>query len=342
MRIDVAVIGCGWVTRGWHLRAWHKIDSVRVAAVCDLNEQVAKETARVWNIPAYYTDPKEMLQQCSVAIVDICTPPQTHCNLAVQALKSGCHVLLEKPMAITTKEAEEIISTYKRGGTKLGIIHNWLFEPVMIKALSLIRNGNLGQLINADVRVLATNKDHMLSNRDHWCHSLLGGRFGELLAHPIYVLQAIFGQMDVKSVLTAKISDFPWISADELHVVLSACNAFGNIYASFNSPQVRTYVDVYGTHGSLSIDARNQVLIEERYKPFERFNIAIDNLRQVYQLVRSIVDSRLGFSTDAHEACIRLFVKSVLSGGKPPVTPEEAYDTVSILEDICRRIDSNI
>jgi predicted dehydrogenase len=345
MTIDVAVIGCGWVARAEHLRCLHKIDNVHVAAVCDLNEQLARETAMAWNIPAYYTDPAEMLRQCSVSIVDICTPPQTHARLAIQALESGCHVLLEKPMAITTKDAKKIMSSYKKSGMKLSIIHNWLFAPSMIKALSLIRKGSLGQLIGADMRILETNKDHMLSSRDHWCHSLPGGRFGEMLAHPIYVLQAILGELKVKSVSAAKISDYPWVSADELHVLFGARNAFGKIYASFNSPRLATYLDVYGTHSSLSIDVSNQVLIEHR--PFQRFSIAFDNLRQAYQLVRSTVkmavdvfSRKQGFGNGVHERLIRLFVKSVLEDGKPLVTPEEGYNSVRILEEICHRIDS--
>lgn len=340
--INVAIVGCGRIANE-HLKIWQKVPQARIAASCDRNESAAKNVARLWRIPHYYTSFSELLKQTDVNLVDVCTPPQTHAPLAVQALESKFHVLLEKPMAMTMKDAKEIMSRHKISGTKLGVIHNALFEPPMIKAKSLIRKRKLGRINHVEVRVLHTNKDSMLSNKDHWCHSLPGGRFGEMLPHPIYVLQAFLGRLKVKEVFAAKIGDYPWVSADELHVILEAHNAFGSIYASFNSPRDAMYIDVYGSRCSFSIELVNKTLIEQRYRPVRMSSRAIDNLQQAYQLVRSTAQATAGVLSgrwkSGHEVCIRLFAKSVLSGGEPPVTAQEAFDTVTILDQICHRID---
>lgn len=339
--INIAIVGCGGIT-SQHLRGWHKIDGARVVAVCDLNKLVAKETAKVWDIPSYFTDISEIQQQHSVSIIDICTPPKTHCQLAVQALELGYHVLVEKPLVTTTKEMEQVISASKTSGMKVGVIHNMLFEPVMIKALSLIRRGDLGQVINVDVRFLETNNEPMLSNKNHWCHLLSGGRFGEILPHPIYLLQALLGQTTLEYISTAKVGNYPWISADELYVVLKGDQGFGSIYVSFNSPLCATMINVYGTKAALKIDITDGTIIKLRYRPFTTFGKGVNNLRQIYQLATSISQAAslklLGKWSNGHEACIRGFFDSIFNGKEPPVTLQEAYNTVETLERICQKI----
>jgi len=246
-------------------------------------------------------------------------------------------------MVMTTNEAEQVMSARKRSGTKLGVIHNMLFEPVMIKALSLIRKGNLGQIINADVRFLHTNEEPILSNRSHWCHSLQGGRFGEILPHPIYLLQALLGQIDIELVSIAKIGDYPWIPADELFVALGRNKTSGSIYISFNSPVEAVIVSVYGTKSVFRIDLTGETIVQLKHRPFNRLSKGINNLRQIYQLASSTLRATSlilsGKWSNGHETYIRGFVDYVLNEKDPPVTLQEAYNTVETLERICKKID---
>lgn len=62
-----------------------------------------------------------------------------------------------------------------------------------MKALALVRESAIGQVLGMEVRMLQTKDDQMTSDAKHWCHRLLGGRFGEMLAHPIYLLQSVLG-----------------------------------------------------------------------------------------------------------------------------------------------------
>lgn len=339
--VDVGIVGLGEVAR-MHLKTWRKIESACMVAVCDSREQTAKETANKWNIPAYYTDFSEMLRRQTPSVVDICTPPQTHCALIVQALKSGCHVIVEKPLAMTTEEVKKIISTQKESKTKLGVIHNNLFRPVMVKALSLIQRGELGKIINVDLRFVAPPNDPMLSNKNHWCHSLPGGRFGEFLAHPIYILQAILGQMKVKSVHAMKVGSYPWVPFDELWVNLEGDKGYGSIYASFNSVRDAWSVDVYGTRGILKLSLDNETLVLLKRNPITRLSRALDILQQAYQLLFSTAQNGVsllfGNWQMGHEVCLQAFLDSVLNDKAPLVTLQEAYDSVETLEKICKQI----
>src|SRR4030067_1990758 len=148
--INVALVGCGYVANS-HLKAWRKVHKARVLAVCDLNEAMAKSTAKRWKVPRYYTSFSELMKQRDINVIDIITPPQTHAPLAVQAMESGFNVLLEKPMTMTVEYAEQIVKCQKDTGVKAGVIHNWLFEPPVREAASLMKRGLLGEVIDAGV-----------------------------------------------------------------------------------------------------------------------------------------------------------------------------------------------
>jgi len=135
--------------------------------VCDANELRAEKTAKAWHIPAYYKELGQMLERESLVIVDICTPPQAHYPLIVQALESNCHVITEKPLTMTTEETKKIASAQKGSGTKISVVHNHILEPVMRKALPLIAKGDLGQITNVDVCIVVPPSDPMLCNKDH-------------------------------------------------------------------------------------------------------------------------------------------------------------------------------
>ena len=160
---------------------------MRVVAVSDLNEAIAKSSAELWKIPHYHTSLSELIKGGKIDVVDICTPPQAHAALAVQAMEAGLNVLIEKPMTMTVEDAQEIVKCRKTTGVKAGVIHNWLFEPPVLEADSIVKKGYLGEVFNVDIETLCTRDDSMTADERHWSHSLPGGRFSEILAHPIYL-----------------------------------------------------------------------------------------------------------------------------------------------------------
>ena len=100
-KLKVGVVGCGFVAKKRHIPAFLRLNKdVDLCAVCDLNEAVAGAVAKEFRIPHVYSDVSEMLSKEGLDVVDVCTPPQVHALIAVEAMESGCHVLLEKPMAI--------------------------------------------------------------------------------------------------------------------------------------------------------------------------------------------------------------------------------------------------
>ncbi len=214
--LRVAVVGCGRIGQWHHIPSLLKIRDAKVVAICDKNEDLVKGAARRFNISRYYTDSSEMLAREEVNMVDICTPPQTHLALSIQAMEAGCHVLVEKPIALSLSEVDEMASVAKQNNMKLCQVHNKLFEPVMMKAYAIVNEGRIGNLTGVAIQVLQSqaSANSMLMNREHWCHSLPAGIFTETLPHPLYFAAAFLGTLEPVGTYSGKSSSYDWVVAD--------------------------------------------------------------------------------------------------------------------------------
>lgn len=339
---NVGIIGCGFVANG-HLKAWRKTGYTRVVVVTDSNEALARNTAELWKIPRYYTSFSNMLKHGDLDVIDICTPPETHASLAVEAMKTGHNVLIEKPMSMTLKDAEEIVRCQETTNMKACVIHNWLFEPPVLEATSLVEKRCLGEVTNVNIEALSTKYDSMAANEHHWCHSLPGGRFSEMLAHPIYLIRHFLGEVEIGNVQVSKIGEYGWMQSDELCATLKAGNKFGRVYVSFNAPREAIHINLCGGEAILKLDIINATVNMLPKRETGRFSKGFDSFRQAAQLIKStaknIAKIASGRWLSGHEMCINLFAQSLSSNSEIPVTVEDGYNVVKSLEEMCNRIE---
>ena len=348
-KLNVAIVGCGQVAND-HIKSWHKVRQARAVAVCDVNKETARSFAQRYGINRYYTDLIDLLENEEVSIVDICTPPQTHRDLGLQAMRARKHVIFEKPLTITTSDAKSIIE-HKPSDIKVGVIHNLLFEPPILELDSLIKRGELGDIISLQIDMLHGIHDRMLSNKGHWCHRLPGGRFGEMLSHPIYLLHNFLGyDICLREVRTSKLGPYEWVSKDELYVLLEdeSRKRFGRVYVSFNSPVDALYVTVIGSKGIAKAEVITGTVIKLAHLRMQhRLDKGKAVLRQSCQMLLSLAKNVArvlsGKWVTGLQKCIQLFANSVLEGKElpPPITLDSAYRNVKIVEEICAKIEKS-
>jgi predicted dehydrogenase len=341
--MKVGIVGCGQAGE-FHFNAWRSI-GIPIAAVCDANKDTAMQAAEKWKIPLYYTELSKMLQSENLFAISICSPPQFHADQAIEALRSDCHVVVEKPFTVTTKEADKVMNVLQGSSPKLTVIHNQLFEPSILHAMKQIKTGAIGQVIGMNVGLLHSKDERMAANKNHWCHKLPGGRFGEILPHPVYLLQAVLGNLEVKSVFVDKLADCPWMPFDDLRVVLEADGKFGTIHTSFNvsgSNRVNVYADIYGTNGTLhaGIYPISSLIAAKPGRGFWLGENIIYQVKIGLTYIGMLLKRRKiwGFSP-SHALIIKSSVKSILDNEELPVTPEMGYEHVRIVEEICKQIE---
>ena len=144
-KLRCAVIGAGGIGLD-HLHSLTTCHRAAAVAIAESNPQRAREACARHNIPRSYTDYHELLEQPDIDAVTIALPNNLHASVAIEALKARKHVLLEKPMATSAKEAAKIIDTAKSMKRVLMVAQNLRFNRHTQLAKAVIERGDLGEI----------------------------------------------------------------------------------------------------------------------------------------------------------------------------------------------------
>ena len=106
--VKIGIIGCGGIANGKHMPSLKKIKNAQMVAFCDIIEERAVKAAEEYGVEGakVYTDYKELLKDKDIEVVHVCTPNRSHAFISIDAMEAGKHVMCEKPMAKTYKEAK--------------------------------------------------------------------------------------------------------------------------------------------------------------------------------------------------------------------------------------------
>jgi len=147
MTLRIGIIACGMVTEAIHLPAYSKVKGIKVVAACDPDIPRAERLAKMYNIPKLYKTYEELLANEELDAVSVNSPHKFHAQHTVASLKKGCHVLVEKPMALSAKEIRAMIAAAKRAGKLLMVEHPVRFFPACYKARQILTSGRLGKIL---------------------------------------------------------------------------------------------------------------------------------------------------------------------------------------------------
>ncbi|WP_409345331.1 Gfo/Idh/MocA family protein [Paenibacillus sp. MBLB4367] len=155
-KVKVAIIGCGGIANGKHLPSLAKLDTVELVAFCDIvTERAEKAAAKFGTAEAKtYEDYREVLKDASIEVVHVCTPNDSHAEIAIAALEAGKHVMCEKPIAKTAADARRMVETAKRTGKKLTIGYNNRYRPDSLHLKKVIQDGTLGDIYFAKAHAI--------------------------------------------------------------------------------------------------------------------------------------------------------------------------------------------
>ena len=148
----VAVVGVGSMGRN-HVRVYNEIPDAELVAVVDSNPTTAESLGRQYRIPAYH-DFHTMLEKEHPEAVSVVVPTSEHFTIAKQILEAGCHVLVEKPIAATLEDAEELICIADKLDRILMVGHIERFNPAIIELKRRLNAGELGQIFQIYARRL--------------------------------------------------------------------------------------------------------------------------------------------------------------------------------------------
>ena len=146
--LRAGVIGCGKVARTLHLAEYVNSDYTDLVAYCDVDSKSIAETVERYGERPVYKDYRKMLAKERLDCVSVCTPNYLHCEVVLAALEAGANVLVEKPMALTLKQADAMIDTARRRKKVLMVSQTQRFSAVHQKAKEVIDSGMLGKILH--------------------------------------------------------------------------------------------------------------------------------------------------------------------------------------------------
>src|ERR1700676_3602238 len=143
--ISVGVVGCGY----WGpnlVRNFKSLPNCNLKAMCDVSEARLKHMKSLYPDVEGMTDFDHMLNGVGVDAVVVAAPVKHHYSLAKASLLAGKHTLIEKPMASSSAECEELIEIADRNGLILMVGHTFLYSSAVHKIVELIQTGKIGEI----------------------------------------------------------------------------------------------------------------------------------------------------------------------------------------------------
>jgi predicted dehydrogenase len=172
--ITVGLIGAGYIGP-IHLGALSRIGGIRVKTVVDVNGELAEKAAAAYNVPNSGTDHRDVIKDPEIDVIHNCTPNKYHYGITKEALEAGKQVLSEKPLAMTLKEAEELVDLAAKKKTITGIDFCYRYYPVVQEMAVRVRRGDAG----AVRLVTGSYFQDWLSREIDWTWRLLRSESGD-------------------------------------------------------------------------------------------------------------------------------------------------------------------
>ena len=250
--IKWAVIGAGGIAKIRTIPAIVQYEGSELVALMDNSEKVASEMGEEYGVP-YFTSEEEMFRSVDFDAVYISTPLMCHYDQAMLALKYGKHVLMEKPVALTSKEARTLVDAFKAAGLQFSVGYMMKYHNLHEKTKEIIKAGNIGQVNSMRLQFAFWYPDIPGSWRQKKALGG-GGAIMDIGVHCIELAEYLLDDEieDVKCIYSTRTFSYD-VDDGAIIVFRTKEGVLGHIDVNFNIPYsaTGTKVEVYGTHGNI-------------------------------------------------------------------------------------------
>lgn len=316
------VIGCGRISKN-HFESIKALPGAKLVAVADINAEALDKASKKYDSKGYI-DYHELLADSDVQIVNICTESGLHARIAIDAMKAGKHVLVEKPMAMSLEEADIMIATAKEMGVKLGVVHQNRFNNAIIKLRKAVEGDKFGKLTHSSAVVRWNRNDEYYSQapwRGTWAQD--GGCLMNQSIHNIDLLQWMMGPVESLFAYTA--TNVRKIEGEDVGAIVLKfkSGALGLIEATTTiyPKNLEETLNIFGSTGTVCVGgiAVNKI---------EAWRFAEDDEATVLANQDKEPPNVYGFG---HADIIKDFINSITENKEPAISGEEGRKALEII-----------
>jgi UDP-N-acetyl-2-amino-2-deoxyglucuronate dehydrogenase len=316
------VIGCGRISKN-HMESIKAVPGAKLVAVADINAEALANAAEKYDCQGY-SDYHELLANPEVQIINICTESGLHARIAIDAMKTGKHVLVEKPMAMSIAEADAMIGIAKEMGVKLGVVHQNRFNNAIVKLRKAVEEDKFGKFTHSSAVVRWNRNDEYYSQapwRGTWAQD--GGCLMNQSIHNIDLLQWMMGPVESLFAYTA--TNMRSIEGEDVGaIVLKFKNgALGIIEATTTiyPKNLEETLNIFGSTGTVCIGGIAVNKIEAwRFSGDDEATVLADQDKEPPNVY--------GFG---HADIIRDFMDAITEDREPAISGEEGRKSLEII-----------
>lgn len=320
-KIGIAIVGAGGIASA-HAKAVQQIpDEAKLVAVADIDEDRAQAFAQRYQVPVWTTEIDDVLRRDDVHAVHLCVPHHLHAPFAISALQAGKHVLVEKPMAISLEEADQMLAAAKKANRQLGVVFQLRFEPDVRRASQVIRSGAIGTPFYAEVSCLWWRRPvyYEVSWRGKWATEGGGAVINQAVHHVDLLIHLLGMPSEVQAHIATIAHDIEvedWCLAtlrwqDGLYAVFCASTA-----AELESDVSRMLV--LGQYGTIQMF------------PFRPYSRQEERLLRIAEVYRGIPEREM----PGHTALVHDFIRAVRKRRAPQVSGVEGRHALELVTAI--------
>ena len=320
MNTNVVVIGCGY----WGpnlIKNFYQLPGCTLVAVCDLDQGRLANMQRMYHDIRPSTDYVEILNEPEIDAVVIATPPQTHYQLAKEALARGKHVLVEKPLTLSSAEAETLIAVATKKHLVLMVGHTFEYNPAVRKVKEVIDSGEIGDLCY----ITSTRANLGRVQKDL-------GVLWSIAPHDVSIVNYITGKMPLKvsawggSFLHSPIEDVTFLN------LLFPDDILAHVHVTWLAPSKIRAMTFVGSSKMISYDDADS---EAKVKIYDKgaFKIGDEVYGEFHYRLHSgdIYIPRIDTSEPLRIECAH-FLDCIQQGKKPQTDGENGLRVVRVLE----------
>ena len=337
-KLKVAVVGAGWVVSNRHVPSLLKSDLCDLVGVVDADPQRADKLQRRYRLKyqASARSLSEVEWMEKVQALSIGVSPMVHYQLTKEALNLGKHVILEKPMALTVGQGEDLCSIAHETRLTLSIVHNFQFTSSFLTLKRMITQGDMGEIRGIAAIQLSSPQRRLPS----WYDTLPYGLFYDESPHLLYLLKSLAKGIRLLSAVT-----HPSLEGKSTPALITAHytdeqNLPIFLYMNFESPISEWQLCVMGARKIATVDVFRDILV---VIPCDRSHQATDILRTSFAAAsshfRGVFVSGMRLITKnllyGNEEVFARFLKAVKTGAIPAeISSEDGLQVLRMQHEI--------
>jgi UDP-N-acetyl-2-amino-2-deoxyglucuronate dehydrogenase len=318
IKLKFAIVGCGRIAQR---HAEHINNLGILIAVCDNIKDNADYLGKKYNSEIYYNIDDLLNSKLEIDVISICTPNGLHAEHSIKSLKSGFNVLCEKPIAINSIDAGEMIKAAEASNKRLFAIKQNRFNPPVSAIKKAIEDNKFGKINNIQLNCFWNRNEDYYKNSWKGTKALDGGTLFTQFSHFIDLLYWLIGDVKKTSALISNFTHQGIIEFEDTGVVILEFvnGTIGTINYTVNSynKNMEGSLTIFGEKGTAKIGG--QYLNELEYQQFEDFEIkdlpagnkpnnygnyvgSMSNHDLVYKNVIDVINNGASISTNSFEA----------------------------------------